>query len=103
MEGGSTVTKREVNRWTMLRTGLLLGPDAQHSRVTQDTRSAFSAPRTAVNVLAITCYLFVIVNVGINIEEAYSQETKTSQHHHQTIKLATWQKIKSSEWKLTRP
>jgi hypothetical protein len=28
---------------------------------------------------------------------AYSQETKTSQHHHQTFKLATQQKIKSSD------
>jgi hypothetical protein len=32
----------------------------------------------------------------INMEAAYSQETKTSQHHHQTIKLATRQKIKSN-------
>jgi hypothetical protein len=33
----------------------------------------------------------------INMEAAYSQETKTSQHHHQTIKLATRKKIKSSD------
>jgi hypothetical protein len=33
----------------------------------------------------------------INMEAAYSQETKTNQHHHQTIKLATRQKIKSSD------
>jgi hypothetical protein len=33
----------------------------------------------------------------IDMEAAYSQETKTSQHHHQTIKLATGQKIKSSD------
>jgi hypothetical protein len=34
-----------------------------------------------------------------NAEAAYNQETKTSQHHHQTIKLATRQKIKSSDGK----
>jgi hypothetical protein len=33
----------------------------------------------------------------INMEAAYSQETKTSQHHHQTIKLAIRQEIKSSD------
>jgi hypothetical protein len=33
----------------------------------------------------------------INMDAAYSQETKTNQHHHQTIKLATRQKIKSSD------
>jgi hypothetical protein len=33
------------------------------------------------------------------MEAAYSQETKTNQYHHQTIKLATRQKIKSSDWK----
>jgi hypothetical protein len=32
----------------------------------------------------------------INMEAAYSQEMKLSQHHNQTIKLATRQKIKSS-------
>jgi hypothetical protein len=32
----------------------------------------------------------------INMEAAYSQETKTSQHHHHSIKLATRQKIKYS-------
>jgi hypothetical protein len=31
------------------------------------------------------------------MEEAYSQEMKTSQHHRQTIKLATRQKIKSGD------
>jgi hypothetical protein len=31
------------------------------------------------------------------MEAAYSQETKPNQHHHQTIKLATRQKIKSSD------
>jgi hypothetical protein len=30
-----------------------------------------------------------------DMEAAYTQETKTNQHHHQTIKLATRQKIKS--------
>jgi hypothetical protein len=35
----------------------------------------------------------------INIEAAYSQETKTIQHHLQTIKLATRLKIKSNDWK----
>jgi hypothetical protein len=29
----------------------------------------------------------------MNMEAAYSQETKRNQHHHQTIKLATRQKI----------
>jgi hypothetical protein len=33
----------------------------------------------------------------VHMEAAYSQETKTSQHHYQTIKLATRQKIKSSD------
>jgi hypothetical protein len=31
------------------------------------------------------------------MEAAYSQETKTSQHQHQTTKLAIKQKIKSSD------
>jgi hypothetical protein len=31
------------------------------------------------------------------MEAAYSQEKKTNQHQHQTIKLATSQKIKSSD------
>jgi hypothetical protein len=35
----------------------------------------------------------------INMEAAYIQGTKTSQNHHQIIKLATRQKIKSSDWK----
>jgi hypothetical protein len=33
----------------------------------------------------------------IDMEAAYSRETKTSQHHHQTITQATRQKIKSSD------
>jgi hypothetical protein len=33
------------------------------------------------------------INMQINMKAAYSQETKTNQHHHQTIKLATRQKI----------
>jgi hypothetical protein len=33
----------------------------------------------------------------INMEAAYNQETKRSQHHNQTIKLATRQKIKSGD------
>jgi hypothetical protein len=33
------------------------------------------------------------------MEAAYSQEKKTSQHHHQAIKLAARQKIKSGDLK----
>jgi hypothetical protein len=31
------------------------------------------------------------------MEAAYNQEVQTSQHHHQTIKLATRQKIESGD------
>jgi hypothetical protein len=38
-------------------------------------------------------FSFLCHSFHLNMEAAYSQETKTSRHHHQTVKLATRQKI----------